>query len=97
MRTFFRWLIGSWALAGLLVLPQAAVVAQVVRVEQETAEAQAREAVAASTAGERQYIAITFDDGPRRSTTADLLDGLQERGCQPLFSSSGSRSRGTRT
>ncbi len=85
MRTFFRWLIGSWALAGLLVLPQAAVVAQVVRVEQETAEAQAREAVAASTAGERQYIAITFDDGPRRSTTGELLDALLERGVHATF------------
>ena len=26
-------------------------------------------------AGEPRYVALTFDDGPRRSTTARLLDG----------------------
>ncbi len=31
-------------------------------------------------AGEPRYVALTFDDGPRRSTTARLLDGLRERG-----------------
>lgn len=30
-------------------------------------------------------IALTFDDGPRRSTTAKLLDGLQERGVKATF------------
>ena len=28
---------------------------------------------------EEKLIAITFDDGPRRSTTTRLLDGLSER------------------
>lgn len=30
-------------------------------------------------------VAITFDDGPRRSTTTDLLDGLKERGVPATF------------
>ena len=30
-------------------------------------------------------VAITFDDGPRRSTTSDLLDGLAARGVQATF------------
>ena len=32
-----------------------------------------------------KYVALTFDDGPRRSTTARLLDGLQERGTSATF------------
>lgn len=31
------------------------------------------------------YIALTFDDGPRRSTTTKLLDGLAERGVHATF------------
>ena len=34
---------------------------------------------------ERNYIALTFDDGPRRSTTTRLLDGLRERGASATF------------
>lgn len=34
---------------------------------------------------ERKYIALTFDDGPRRSTTTRLLDGLAERGVKATF------------
>ena len=34
---------------------------------------------------EAPLVALTFDDGPRRSTTTDLLDGLQERGVQATF------------
>lgn len=30
-------------------------------------------------------IAITFDDGPRRTTTTALLDGLSQRGCPATF------------
>lgn len=33
----------------------------------------------------RKYIALTFDDGPRRSTTEKLLDGLEERGASATF------------
>ena len=32
-----------------------------------------------------KYVALTFDDGPRRSTTARLLDGLRERGASATF------------
>ncbi len=34
---------------------------------------------------ERKYVAITFDDGPRRDTTSLLLDGLLERGVAATF------------
>lgn len=34
---------------------------------------------------ETKYVAITFDDGPRRWTTSRLLDGLQERGASATF------------
>lgn len=34
---------------------------------------------------ERKYVAITFDDGPRRDTTTLLLDGLLERGAAATF------------
>ncbi len=33
----------------------------------------------------RPLIALTFDDGPRRSTTGALLDGLAERGVKATF------------
>ncbi len=32
-----------------------------------------------------KLIALTFDDGPRRSTTTRLLDGLEERGVHATF------------
>lgn len=34
---------------------------------------------------ESKYIALTFDDGPRRGTTDRLLDGLRERGASATF------------
>lgn len=34
---------------------------------------------------ERRYVALTFDDGPRRETTTLLLDGLARRGAQATF------------
>lgn len=34
---------------------------------------------------EVKYIALTFDDGPRRDTTEKLLDGLRERGASATF------------
>ena len=33
----------------------------------------------------QKYVALTFDDGPRRSTTTRLLDGLAERGVRATF------------
>lgn len=34
---------------------------------------------------ERKLVALTFDDGPRRSTTTALLDGLSQRGVRATF------------
>ena len=34
---------------------------------------------------ESRFVALTFDDGPRRDTTARLLDGLRERGASATF------------
>jgi len=34
---------------------------------------------------QQKLIALTFDDGPRRSTTTALLDGLAQRGVQATF------------
>ena len=34
---------------------------------------------------EQKLIALTFDDGPRRSTTTELLDGLAQRGVKATF------------
>ncbi|MEG1989266.1 MAG: polysaccharide deacetylase family protein [Oscillibacter sp.] len=39
----------------------------------------------AEIAGETHYIALTFDDGPCRDTTARLLDGLKARGASATF------------
>lgn len=42
-------------------------------------------AVAAGGMEEPKLIALTFDDGPRRSTTTALLDGLSQRGVHATF------------
>lgn len=34
---------------------------------------------------DRPLVALTFDDGPRRSTTEELLDGLAQRGAHATF------------
>lgn len=39
-------------------------------------------------------VALTFDDGPRRATTAPLLDGLRERGASATFFLVGERLAG---
>ena len=41
------------------------------------------QAVAGS--GQVRYVALTFDDGPRRKTTQPLLDGLAQRGVPATF------------
>ena len=38
-----------------------------------------------SVPGGTKLIALTFDDGPRRSTTTRLLDGLSQRGVRATF------------
>ena len=49
----------------------------------------APEAATADAAAEipecQEYIALTFDDGPRKGTTDRLLDGLRERGASATF------------
>lgn len=39
----------------------------------------------AAIPAEEKFIALTFDDGPRRGTTEKLLDGLLERGASATF------------
>ena len=43
---------------------------------------------------ELNYVALTFDDGPRRGTTTRLLDGLRERGANATFFLVGERLAG---
>ena len=43
---------------------------------------------------EPNYVALTFDDGPRRDTTIRLLDGLRERGANATFFLVGERLAG---
>lgn len=45
----------------------------------------AETAAPAALPQETKYIAITFDDGPRRDTTTRLLDGLRRRGASATF------------
>ena len=51
-------------------------------------------AQAAMAAGGEKLVALTFDDGPRRSTTAALLDGLSQRGVRATFFLVGSNVEG---
>lgn len=46
---------------------------------------EALQADASADLPEQKLIALTFDDGPRRSTTTRLLDGLAERGVKATF------------
>ena len=39
----------------------------------------------AELTAETKYVALTFDDGPKRGTTDVLLDGLRERGVSATF------------
>ncbi len=43
------------------------------------------ESLPAAAAEEPKLVALTFDDGPKRSTTAALLDGLAQRGVHATF------------
>lgn len=51
-------------------------------------------AVAAAGGADTPYVAITFDDGPRRETTTLLLDGLARRGVHATFFLIGTRVEG---
>lgn len=48
----------------------------------------------AEVPAEPKYVALTFDDGPRRNTTTRLLDGLRERGASATFFLVGERLSG---
>jgi len=67
-----------WTLLAALALPWAGLGVQTWAVPP---------AVAAGAVGEAapKLIALTFDDGPRRSTTTALLDALKERGVHATF------------
>ena len=66
-----RW-IAFW-LIGLLFLGQSEGIAEIpVAGEAELAE-------------QEKFVALTFDDGPKRETTATLLDGLRQRGASATF------------
>ena len=70
--------ITALALGAALLLPWAGVALQ--------ADSAARPADAVLTqVCEPKLVALTFDDGPRRSTTEKLLDGLAQRGAQATF------------
>ena len=58
------------------------------------AEKAVRSSGTAEIPEETRYAAITFDDGPLRSTTARLLDGLRERGASATFFLVGERIAG---
>ena len=51
-------------------------------------------AAPAELPAEPKYVALTFDDGPRRETTARLLTGLRERGASATFFLVGERLAG---
>lgn len=51
-------------------------------------------ALPAGAAAEQSYVALTFDDGPRRETTTLLLDGLAQRGVHASFFIVGTRVEG---
>lgn len=44
-----------------------------------------REVIGAAKIPAGPYVALTFDDGPRNSTTSALLDGLAQRGVHATF------------
>ena len=50
-----------------------------------TARSAAQADAAAAIPECQKYIALTFDDGPRKGTTDRLLDGLRERGASATF------------
>ena len=77
----------GWALLLLFALVGATVLAWYGgRVDSRTADAPlVGELEAEETPETQKLIALTFDDGPRRSTTTALLDGLAQRGVHATF------------
>ena len=52
---------------------------------EENIQEDAQKNIQENTQVDRPLVALTFDDGPRRSTTSELLDGLAQRGVQATF------------
>ncbi|WP_297209406.1 polysaccharide deacetylase family protein [uncultured Flavonifractor sp.] len=79
-----RW--SGWTLLLLFALAGAMLLAWYGRREASVAaDAPVSETEEPVEDGGRKLIALTFDDGPRRSTTTALLDGLAERGVKATF------------
>ena len=76
---FWAALAALWALSWAVAPWMGAALALTAPAEAADAGAQVQEA-----AGPK-LIALTFDDGPRRSTTTALLDGLAQRGVHATF------------
>lgn len=79
-KTWLRLLPVAALAANLWFLPPAAVEA-----DTSLDGVTAPEATASLPQDGQKYIALTFDDGPRRSTTTRLLDALAERGVKATF------------
>lgn len=79
-----RW--SGWTLLLLFALAGATALAWYGRDDGSiTADAPLVGEVEETESGGQKLIALTFDDGPRRSTTTALLDGLAERGVKATF------------
>lgn len=79
-----RW--SGWTLLLLFALAGATALAWYGRdIDSITADAPLVGEVEEEESGGQKLIALTFDDGPRRSTTTALLDGLAERGVKATF------------
>ncbi len=70
------WAVAPW-LGSALIFTAPARVAD--------AGAQIQQDAPSGIPGGQKLIALTFDDGPRRSTTSALLDGLAQRGVKATF------------
>ena len=62
-----------------------AILMTLICVRQNTTSEAAQADAAAAIPECQKYIALTFDDGPRKGTTDRLLDGLRERGASATF------------
>lgn len=77
-------LMAIWSIYGAAAVSRDAVQADAAAPDQVQATPEPLDSPAPTPAGEK-LIALTFDDGPRRSTTTRLLDGLSERGVKASF------------
>lgn len=92
MKDIWRGVVLCWALLAVILLPLEewevpALPADAPVPLEEPAPSAPEQALPAEPdhSGQRPTVALTFDDGPRRSTTTALLDGLEERGVKATF------------